>query len=271
MYGWRGVANSSSTGACSTGRPAYMTRTRSAMSATTPRSCVMRTIAVPRRSRSDWRTSRMPACTVTSRAVVGSSAMRTAGSQATAMAIITRWRIPPESWCGYSSTRWAGAGMPTRSRSSTARARASFLLRPWWRRSTSPICRPMVRTGFREVIGSWKIIAMSLPRIFPYALSSPPASSRVPSLIDPVMCAVGGSRPMTAMEVTDLPQPDSPTTARTSPAARSNETWSTAWTVRASVRNETDRSRTLSTASGFGLIGSLHGGRVRRAGRRRAG
>ncbi len=37
---------------------------------------------------------------VTSRAVVGSSAMRRSGSFASAMAIITRWRSPPESWCG---------------------------------------------------------------------------------------------------------------------------------------------------------------------------
>ena len=40
------------------------------------------------------------ACTVTSRAVVGSSAISSAGRQASAMAIPTRWRWPPESWCG---------------------------------------------------------------------------------------------------------------------------------------------------------------------------
>ena len=44
--------------------------------------------------------SRICAWTVTSSAVVGSSAISTAGSQASAMAIITRWRMPPESWCG---------------------------------------------------------------------------------------------------------------------------------------------------------------------------
>ena len=95
-----GAANSSSTGASSTVRPAYMTTTRSATSATTPRSWVMSTIAVPRRSRSSRITSSTPAWIVTSSAVVGSSAISTAGSQATAMAIITRWRMPPDSWCG---------------------------------------------------------------------------------------------------------------------------------------------------------------------------
>ena len=37
---------------------------------------------------------------VTSSAVVGSSAISSFGRQASAMAIITRWRMPPESWCG---------------------------------------------------------------------------------------------------------------------------------------------------------------------------
>ena len=69
---------------------------------------MIRTIAVPSRSRSSRIRSRIPAWIVTSSAVVGSSAIRIFGSQASAIAIITRWRIPPESWCGYSSTRRAG-------------------------------------------------------------------------------------------------------------------------------------------------------------------
>ena len=40
---------------------------------------------------------RICACTVTSSAVVGSSAINRSGSFAKAMAIITRWRWPPES------------------------------------------------------------------------------------------------------------------------------------------------------------------------------
>ena len=39
-------------------------------------------------------------CTVTSSAVVGSSAMISLGSQANAIAITTRWHMPPESSCG---------------------------------------------------------------------------------------------------------------------------------------------------------------------------
>ena len=40
------------------------------------------------------------ACTVTSSAVVGSSAMSSSGSSAIAIAIMMRWRMPPENWCG---------------------------------------------------------------------------------------------------------------------------------------------------------------------------
>ena len=57
----------------------------------------------------------MPAWIVTSSAVVGSSAISTFGSHASAIAIITRCRMPPESWCGYSSSRRSGAGMRTSS------------------------------------------------------------------------------------------------------------------------------------------------------------
>ena len=56
----------------------------------------MKTIAMPVSRCNCFSNSRIWACTVTSSAVVGSSAMSTAGSQASAMAIITRCRIPPD-------------------------------------------------------------------------------------------------------------------------------------------------------------------------------
>ncbi|EAU48510.1 hypothetical protein R2601_03018 [Salipiger bermudensis HTCC2601] len=48
------------------------------------------------------RTSRFStsACTETSSAEVGSSRNSTSGSRISARAIATRWRWPPESWCG---------------------------------------------------------------------------------------------------------------------------------------------------------------------------
>ena len=70
--------------------------------------------------------SRIWAWTVTSSAVVGSSAISNLGSQTSAMAIIARWRMPPENWCGYASYRLCGFGMPTRSSISIVRAWACF-------------------------------------------------------------------------------------------------------------------------------------------------
>jgi hypothetical protein len=43
--------------------------------------------------------------------VVGSSAIKSWGSQANAIAIMTRWRMPPDSLWGYSSIRRSGEGM----------------------------------------------------------------------------------------------------------------------------------------------------------------
>ena len=65
---------------CSTIRPAYITATRSAISATTPRSWVIRIIAIPSSSRSRASSSRIWAWVVTSSAVVGSSAISSFGS-----------------------------------------------------------------------------------------------------------------------------------------------------------------------------------------------
>ena len=58
------------------------------------------TIAAPVSSCALEQLSRICACTVTSSAVVGSSAMITSGWLAIAIAIITRWRMPPENSCG---------------------------------------------------------------------------------------------------------------------------------------------------------------------------
>ena len=84
----------------STIRPAYITATRWQTSDTTPKSWVMNSSEAPRCSRS-WSSSfRTCAWTVTSSAVVGSSATSSAGSLASAMAMETRWRMPPDSSCG---------------------------------------------------------------------------------------------------------------------------------------------------------------------------
>ena len=60
----------------------------------------MRMMAVPVSSRSVRMRSRIWAWIVTSSAVVGSSAMRSSGSQARAIAIMIRCAMPPDSSWG---------------------------------------------------------------------------------------------------------------------------------------------------------------------------
>ena len=102
------------------------------------------TIAAPVACWAVLSTSRICAWMVTSRAVVGSSAMITSGSFAIAIAIITRWRIPPENSWGKARARIAGSGMPTSSSSSTARRAASFFDTSVWMETASAIWSPTV-------------------------------------------------------------------------------------------------------------------------------
>ena len=75
-------------------------------------------------------------------------------------------------------------------------------------------------TGFSDVIGSWKTMAIFEPRKACIALFLRPTSCSPLNRIEPVMRALRGSRPMTAIEVTDFPEPDSPTMPSTSPGSR---------------------------------------------------
>ena len=51
--------------------------------------------------------------------------------------------------------------------------------------SGSVICRPILSTGLSEVIGSWKIMAISRPRMRRISSSVSPRSSRPPKRIEP--------------------------------------------------------------------------------------
>ncbi len=95
-----GRCTTSRTGPISATRPAYITATRSAVSAMTPMSWVTSITAVPRSRPSFLISEMICACTETSSAVVGSSATMKSGSAHSASAITTRWRMPPENSCG---------------------------------------------------------------------------------------------------------------------------------------------------------------------------
>ena len=107
---------------------------------------------------------RICACTVTSRAVVGSSAIRSFGSQAMATAIITRWAMPPGQLVGEVADPLAGHGMPTRSSRSAARSRAAR-----GQVGVGPEgLDQLAADGERRVeapTGSWNTMPMSRPRM----------------------------------------------------------------------------------------------------------
>ena len=105
--------------------------------------------------------------------------------------------------------------------------------------TASPIWSPTVCSADSEVIGSWKMIEMAPPRMRAHlragaielgdvdlaAALTRGSSNR----IEPDgMVAVRGSRPMMAWLHTDLPEPDSPTSASVPPGGIENETLSTA-------------------------------------------
>ena len=99
----------------------------------------------------------------TSSAVVGSSATMSCGSAASASAMTTRWRMPPESLPGYSPNRFSGAGIFTAVSSWIAVSLAFWRSIPSLIWSDSVICLPIFMTGLSDVIGSWKTMASSEP------------------------------------------------------------------------------------------------------------
>ncbi len=158
--------------------------------------------------------------------------------------------------------------MRTRSSIRRASARAAAWPLPWCTRIDSAICSPAVKTGLSEVIGSWKIIAISAPRISRISALEACARSRIapvrrrnsirPVAILPPPCS---TRRIRASEVTDLPEPDSPTIARVSPASTWKDRSRTASTVRSevakrTVRSETDRMRRSGRISDGGEAGA---------------
>jgi hypothetical protein len=115
----------------------------------------------------------------------------------------------------------------------------------------SAIWSPTVYAGFRLVIGSWKIIDMRSPRTSSRCRFDNVSRSTPSSLIEPDGMRPGGCgmSPMTAIDVTVLPEPDSPTIPTVSWAPTWNDT---SWTTVAqpvSVRKSTVRLSTVRIGS----------------------
>ena len=168
---------------------------------------------MPGRCCSSRRRSRTCACTVTSSAVVGSSAIRSFGLAASAIASIARWHIPPLNCAGSRARVAAPHRDPDRSSISTARSTPPC--------GTVPRCRThlgdLVADGERRVeaaSGSWKIMRDLARRVSGgHSLRRPPGESLPSNLIEPPETCPRAVRirPRTASAVTVLPEPDSPT------------------------------------------------------------
>ena len=74
-------------------------------------------------------------------------------------------------------------------------------------------------TGLRQLDGSWKIMAMRLPRTLSSRRAGAPTSCWPSRRTEPPTRARAGSRPSAASQVTLLPEPDSPTMPSASPGA----------------------------------------------------
>ncbi len=165
VYGCSGCSKSENTGACSATRAAYMTTMSSAVSATTPRSWVMRTTAVPCSAWSSLDEAedlRLRRHVERGGRLVGDQERRVVDERhrdhhalAHAARELVRVVVDP-------ALRRAGSRPPRSPAIASSRACRDVTSRCSMTASTSWL--PIDSTGFSDVIGSWKIIEISLPR-----------------------------------------------------------------------------------------------------------
>src|SRR5690625_5253629 len=114
----------------------------------------------------------------------------------------------------------------------------------------------MERTGLSEVIGSWKIMAISAPRIASTWRSERVMRSCPLYQTEPAVMRPGGSgiRRSIESDVTLFPEPDSPTIASVSPRFTSKETPSTATAALSPAANSVRSPSTRSTVSAVAVV-----------------
>ena len=180
-----------------------------------------------------------------SSAPVGSSASSRVGSLASARAMASRCRWPPDSTPGT-----AAALSPMPSRSSRSRARVSAILR----------LRPAITAGratFSSTVipssrlKNWKTMPMCWRRSRARSSSPRPVTSSPATMIVP---SSASSSPATRLSSVDLPQPDGPIRATNSPVATVRSTPRSARTGAFSASNVLRTPRTVS-AGRFSVIG----------------
>src|SRR6266571_736815 len=124
--------------------------------------CVIRSMLMPYFSRRPRSRLRICAWTDTSSAEVGSSRIRSFGFVEIARAMATRCRWPPDSSCGYRSSK--NSGRPTSRRSSRARISASARVQNRVESIGSEMISASLIRGFSEEYGSWKTMLASRRR-----------------------------------------------------------------------------------------------------------
>ena len=162
-----------------------------------PRLWVTKMRATPVSRWMSLRRSRYWAWMVTSRLVVGSSAMTSRGPPASAMAPTMRWRMPPLIWCGYSRIRHSGEGMRTARSRCRTRSRSDRPAKLLVEEAGSATWRKMVKSGFSDAIGSCRIIADAPPADPPHLALALARSGPRPrrSTLPPTMRAARGRSP----------------------------------------------------------------------------
>ncbi len=216
---------------------------------------------------------RISARMLTSSMLTGSSAMRSEGRSASAAAMTMRCRCPPDSSNGY-LPRYASAGdRPADVRASTTLERSSAreAAMRCTRRGSATISATVIR-GLSDSYGSWKTICTRRrmrrrSRADRRPTSAPSSMTRPP---------LGAMSPMSRLPTVVFPEPDSPTSASTSPGPSSKLTPSTARTGRAGRRAITSPSerrpgKVLASASTRSSCSVMPGAPRDRAGSRRRG
>jgi hypothetical protein len=100
LYGCRGWSKTCRVAPHSATWPAYITISRSEKWLTSDMSWVTKMTAKPSSACSFLMCTISDRCATTSSAEVGSSMMTRSGVNSSAMAIMDRCRMPPDSWCG---------------------------------------------------------------------------------------------------------------------------------------------------------------------------
>ena len=173
--------------------------------------------------------SRICACTITSSAVVGSSASSTLGAQRERHRDRGALAHPPRELVRVAVGPIGRDADELEQLPDPQPAPPCRCASPW-SSIGSAICAPIVFTGLNAFMAPWKTIEMSVQRCglidsSPRARMSSPARITFPD----TDALAGRSRPIIARIVVVLPQPDSPTRPIRSPSFSSKVTPCTAW------------------------------------------